>query len=65
MALPSLGFGGGKLLVLPREALLNETFSHAAPEQELVDAAQLLLEIPVIAIAQDHRQSWTQGRLEG
>ena len=51
MALPGLGFGGGKLLVVTRKALLDEIFFHAAPEQELVDAAQWLLEVPVIDIA--------------
>jgi hypothetical protein len=65
MALPGFGFGGGTLLVVTRKALLDECFFHAAQEQELVNAAELLLEILVIDIAQNHRQSWTQGRLEG
>jgi hypothetical protein len=65
VALAGLGFGGGKLLVVTREALFDKGFFHAAQAQELIHPAQPRLELLVIAIAQDDRQSWTQGRLEG
>src|SRR5450756_751847 len=48
-----LGFGGGELPVETREALFDERFFHAAQDQELINAVQTLLEILVIAIAQD------------